>query len=304
MRVLFAGTPEPAIPSLSGLLAAGHEVAAVFAQPDRPSGRGRTVTRGAVAEYAQSQGLALHQPERINEAHAIISALKPDIAVIVAYGALIRPALLAIPRYGWLNLHFSLLPALRGAAPVQHALLQGDDITGATTFLLDEGMDTGPIVGQVTERIHQSDTTGTLMARLAESGAALVVASVAALSRGEIVPVAQPSDGVSFAPKITREQARIDWSRSGRLIERHVRAMSPHPGAFTQWRNAPLLIEAVSLTDSGPTLNVGEVAVQDGQVLCGTGDRPLCLESVRPAGKRSMSGAEWARGVREAIRFQ
>lgn len=290
------------MPALESLIAAGHDIVGVVAQPDRPSGRGRGVSSGAVARFASEHGLALHQPTRINAESQLISAMKPDLAVIVAYGALIRHELLGIPRLGWMNLHFSLLPAHRGAAPVQHCLLRGDDISGATTFMLDEGMDTGPIIGQVTEPVRPHDTAGELTERIARSGAVLVANSVAALAAGLATPVPQTEDGASFAPKLTREMARIDWHQSAPMVDRHIRAMTPAPGAWTLLGPAPVLILRAVQVDAD--LPAGAILVERDRVVVGCGQGAVQLIEVKPAGKRAMSATDWARGARGLTEFQ
>jgi methionyl-tRNA formyltransferase len=304
MRLIFAGTPAAAVPTLAALRQSPHEVVGVFSQPDRPRGRGRELAPTPVAAFAREHDLALFQPERINSEVELLRSLAPDVAVVVAYGALIKTEALAVPRDGWINLHFSLLPSYRGAAPVQHALLHGDPITGATTFLLDEGMDTGPILGRMTEAVRPEDTTGALLDRLAEGGARLVLATLGSIDSGQAVPIAQEGDGVSYAPKISREQARVDWGRSARLVDRHVRAMTPEPGAWTLLDGEVVVIERAHLTEhSDPDLLPGVVEVRDGRPLVGCGDGALELRQVRPAGKRSMPAADWLRGRRSAVHF-
>lgn len=303
MRLIFAGTPEAAIPTLAALVESRHEIVGVFSQPDRPQGRGRAVLATPVAKFAREHDLPLHQPIRINAEAPLIADLAPDAAVVVAYGALIKPELLQIPRIGWINLHFSLLPAFRGAAPVQHALLAGETITGATTFLLDEGMDTGPVLGHVTEAIRPEDTTGSLLERLSVSGAQLLVATLRALEDGTATAVPQAGEGASTAPKLNRAQARIEWNRSGRLLDRHIRAMTPEPGAWTLFHDMSVIIEQAVFSDSDLSLDSGVLAVAAGRVLVGTADAPLELLRVRPAGKRSMLAADWVRGIRGEIVF-
>jgi methionyl-tRNA formyltransferase len=309
LRVLFAGTPAPALSTLSALIASHHEIVGVFSQPDRAQGRGQKVRSTPVADLARSSGLPLFQPEQINEEQALIASLSADVAVVVAYGALLKQSLLEIPQHGWINLHFSLLPAYRGAAPVHHALLHGEELTGATTFQLDAGMDTGPILGQITERTTPRDTTGELLARLSISGSGLMLATLDLIERGEAKPVAQPAEGVSYAPKIDRTMARIDWGQSALLIERQVRAMSPEPGAWTMLSEVAISIEsAIPWTPSdshpSPELAPGEVLATKSQVVVGTGRGLLQLQLVRPSGRASMRAEDWARGVRDAVVFQ
>jgi len=209
VRLVFAGTPDVALPALTALLASRHEVLAVVTRPDAPAGRGRTLQRSPVGALADEHGLEALTPGRPSEPDflARLAELAPDCCPVVAYGALVPRAALGIPKHGWVNLHFSLLPAWRGAAPVQHAVWHGDDITGATTFLLEEGLDTGPVLGVVTEAIRPTDTSGDLLGRLAVSGAGLLVATMDALDAGVMAAARQPSDGVTLAPKITVDDA-------------------------------------------------------------------------------------------------
>src|SRR6476646_6032612 len=238
MRLVFAGTPAAAVASLTALLESRHEVAAVVTRPDAPAGRGLRTVASPVAEVAQQAGLAVLKPRRVRDPEflARLRELAPDCCAITAYGALIPDEVLAIPAHGWVNLHFSLLPAWRGAAPVQRAIMAGDDITGASTFQIDAGLDTGPIFGVVTEPIRPGDTAGDLLARLAESGAGLLVATMDAIADGTVVARPQSGDGVSLAAKITVDDARVDWSTPSRYVDRQVRACTPAPGAWTTFR--------------------------------------------------------------------
>ena len=297
MRLVFAGTPEPAVVALRALLASRHEVAAVVTRPDAPKGRGRHTAASPVAELARSSGLPVLQPATPKDPafQAELAALAPDCCPVVAYGALVPKAALDIPRLGWVNLHFSLLPAWRGAAPVQHAILHGDEITGATTFLLEEGMDTGPVLGVVTEPIVPRDTSGDLLARLAESGAALLVASLDGLEDGSIVPVPQPAEGVSLAPKLTPDDVRVDWTAPSLRVDRLVRAATPAPGAWTTFRGKRVKHGPVTRT-AEPPLPPGAIAGD----LAGTADAPVRLGLVQPEGRGPMPAADWARGVRLA----
>src|SRR5690606_22686557 len=213
VRLVFAGTPETALPSLRALLdSPRHEVAAVVTRPDAPSGRGRKVHPSPVAEVAREAGVEVLQPEKAGDPEFLdrLRAIAPDCCPVVAYGALLPQAALDIPRHGWINLHFSVLPAWRGAAPVQHAVLNGDEITGATTFRIVKELDAGPVYGVVTEAIRPDDTSGDLLARLAVSGAELLLATLDGVEDGAVEARPQPEDGVSYAPKITVEDARVD----------------------------------------------------------------------------------------------
>jgi methionyl-tRNA formyltransferase len=305
VRLIFAGTPATAVPSLDALLDSQHEVVAVLTRPDAPSGRGRKLAPSDVAVRAEEAGLDVIRASRLRDADLLdrLRALEPDAAAIVAYGALVPPDALTIPPLGWVNLHFSLLPAWRGAAPVQHALLHGDDVTGATTFQLDEGLDTGPVLGVLTETVRPRDTTGDLLDRLAHSGAGLLVATLDALERGELTPRPQPADGVSLAPKLTRDDARVDWSAPAFHVDRQVRACTPAPGAWTTWGDDRIGLGPVAVGQPAEsterTLGHGEVQVSRDAVLVGCGDgRVVRLGEVRPPGKRAMAADAWARGVR------
>lgn len=300
MRILFAGTPEAARPTLHKLINSEHQVVAVVTRPDAPTGRGRTMAPSIVAQVASDAGLSVFKAASLNDAALIkqISDLQPDLAVIVAYGALIKePLLNAFP---WVNLHFSLLPSYRGAAPVQHAILAGEEITGVSAFILDNGLDTGPLLGQMTERIRPNDTSGTLLQRLSEGGADLMMALLTQWE--EITAQPQPDDGVSFAPKIDVGMARIDWGRSGELIDRHIRAMTPSPGAWTTIHNERLEILEASLADD--SIAAGQVKISKHEILIGSSTRAVRLLKVKPAGRREMAAIDWARGQREAIHFQ
>ncbi|MDX6210931.1 MAG: methionyl-tRNA formyltransferase [Frankiales bacterium] len=301
MRLLFAGTPSIALPSLEALLASRHEVVAVLTRPDAPAGRGRTLVASPVKERALAAGLEVLTPAKPSEPDFVdrLRELAPDCCPVVAYGALLPPAVLAVPAHGWVNLHFSLLPAWRGAAPVQRAVLAGDDYTGATTFQLEQGMDTGPVYGVLTERVLPTDTSGDLLGRLAEAGADLLVRTLDGIEDGSLVPVPQSSDGVSLAPKLSTDDVRVDWSAPAGRVDRLVRAATPAPGAWTTWRDRRLKLGPVRLSAAEP-LAPGEVMVDGKNVLVGTGGRPVALGSVRPEGKGEMAAGDWARGVRPA----
>ena len=294
MRVVFAGTPEPAVPSLEALLASRHDVVAVVTRPDAPAGRGRSLRPSPVRDRAEAAGLPVLTPEHPREEafSQRLRELAPDCCPVVAYGALIPQAVLDIPRLGWVNLHFSLLPAWRGAAPVQHAVLHGDEVTGATTFRLEAGMDTGPVFGVTTEDVRPTDTSGDLLDRLAGAGAGLLVATLDGLEEGALTAVPQLSDGVSLAPKITVADARVDWTAPGVRVDRLVRACTPAPGAWTTLRGKRVKLGPVTPTDE--LLPPGEVC----DVLVGTGTTAIRLGGVRPEGKAAMAAADWLRGLR------
>ncbi|MFP3902572.1 MAG: methionyl-tRNA formyltransferase [Acidimicrobiia bacterium] len=300
MRVLFAGTPETAVPSLHAVLASRHDVVGVLTRPDAPAGRGRPVRPSPVAQAAHDAGLEVLKPgtPREPEFLAQLADIAPDCVPVVAYGALVPREALDIPKHGWVNLHFSLLPAWRGAAPVQHAVMAGDDVTGACTFLLEEGLDTGPLYGCVTETIHPTDTSGDLLARLADSGARLLAATLDGIEDGTLVAEPQPADGVSMAPKVTVEDARIDWTHPAIRVDRLVRACTPAPGAWTTFRGERLKVGPVRLDADGDSLAPGELEVSKDGVRVGTGSHPVVLGEVQAQGKRAMAASDWARGVR------
>jgi methionyl-tRNA formyltransferase len=300
MRLVFAGTPDPAVPSLQALLASRHEVVGVLTRPDARSGRGRTLSASPVAELAEAAGIPVLKPvsSKDPEFHEQLRALQPDACPIVAYGGIVPRAALDIPPKGWINLHFSLLPAWRGAAPVQHAVLHGDDVTGASTFLLEEGLDTGPVLGTVTEQIRDTDTSGDLLVRLASSGAKLLVASLDAIEDGTADPRVQPVQGISLAPKLKVEDAFIEWSHPALSIDRRIRACTPAPGPWTTFRGARLKLGPVTTNRADFTLAPGEIAVSRSDVRVGTGSVAVVLGEVGPEGKKPMAAADWARGLR------
>lgn len=298
MRVVFAGTPEAAVPSLQAILGSRHDVIAVLTRPDAPAGRGRSTRRSPVGQVADEAGIPVLTPMRPRQVEGQLRELSPDACPVVAYGALLPVDLLAIPPHGWINLHFSLLPAWRGAAPVQHAIAHGDEVTGATTFVIDEGMDTGPVLGKMTASIGRRETSGDLLERLAVAGADLMVATLDALESGALEPAPQPYDGVSMAPKITVDDARIDWATPAFAVDRHVRAMTPAPGAWTTFRGERLKILPVGISDE--TLAPGQLRTGKRTVLVGTATQAVELGQVQAVGKKVMDAAAWARGVRDS----
>ena len=300
MRLVFAGTPAVALPSLDAIAASGHELLAVVTRPDAPAGRGRHLVRSPAGAWADERGIEVLTPQRPREPEFLdrLRDLAPDCVPVVAYGALVPPAALEIPKHGWVNLHFSLLPAWRGAAPVQHAILHGDEVTGASVFELEAGLDTGPIYGTLTEQVRPTDSAGDLLERLATVGAGLLVAVLDAIDAGTARAHPQPADGVTMAPKITVEDARIRWSDPAFAVDRRVRACTPAPGAWTTLRDERLKLGPVRPIANGPRLEAGDLLVERGQVLAGTATTPVILGEVRPAGKRAMAATDWARGVR------
>ena len=301
MRLLFAGTPETAVPSLEALLGSRHEVIAVLTRPDAPTGRGRHLEQSPVRHVAEQAGVEVLTPPRPRDPGflARLAELAPDACPVVAYGGLIPPAALAVPRHGWVNLHFSLLPAWRGAAPVQHAILAGDEVTGACTFLLEEGLDTGPVYGTVTEEIGRNDTSGDLLARLAVDGARLLVATLDGIEEGRLAPAPQPAEGVSHAPKLTTDDARIDWKTPALHIDRQVRACTPAPGAWTTLDGERVKIFPVAPIPGVTELGPGEILADRRGLQVGTGSgHTVRLGDVQAQGKKRMAAADWARGLR------
>ncbi|NUR17127.1 MAG: methionyl-tRNA formyltransferase [Dermatophilaceae bacterium] len=305
MRVVFAGTPEAAVPSLDAVAASSHELVGVVTRPDAPSGRGRRLEPSPVRRRAEELGVPVLTPARVKDPDFLdaLRDLAPHACPVVAYGNLIPPDALAIPRLGWVNLHFSLLPAWRGAAPVQHALMAGDEVTGASTFVIERGLDTGPVLGVMTETIRPTDTAGDLLERLSVAGAGLLVATLDGLEAGELVPRPQSSEGVSLAPKIEVDDARILWQRPALAIDRLVRGCTPAPGAWTTFRGerlkvAPVGVASADELPSPESLTPGELHVTKKAVFVGTGTGPVRLGQVQAHGKKAMAAADWARGMR------
>lgn len=300
MRAVFAGTPEVALPSLRAVVASRHELVAVVTRPDAPTGRGRRMEPSPVARAAEELGVPVLKPGHPRDPafQEELRELRPDVCPVVAYGALLPTPVLGIPRHGWINLHFSLLPAWRGAAPVQHALLAGDELTGATTFRIVAALDAGPTYGTLTEPIRPTDTAGELLDRLAEAGAPLLVATLDGLEDGRVESRPQPEDGVTLAPKLGVADARIRWSDPAPLVDRRVRACTPAPGAWTRLGDDRLKLGPVLPDPEAPALAPGELGVASQTVHVGTGTHPVRLGEVTAGGRRQMAAADWARGVR------
>ncbi|MCU4749593.1 MULTISPECIES: methionyl-tRNA formyltransferase [Streptomyces] len=301
MRLVFAGTPEVAVPALDALLASDrHEVAAVVTRPDAPAGRGRRLVASPVAQRAEEAGIEILRPERPRDPafQERLRAIAPDCAPVVAYGALLPESVLDIPRHGWVNLHFSLLPAWRGAAPVQHAVIAGDEVTGASTFQIEKGLDSGPVYGVLTEEVRPEDTSGDLLTRLAFAGAGLLAATMDGIEDGSLHAVPQPAEGVTLAPKLSVNDARIDWDHPALGVHRLVRGCTPAPGAWTVFRGERLKVRQVTLAPEQSALAPGELATGKHSVHAGTGSHAVELIWVQPQGKKPMAAADWARGVR------
>ncbi|WP_228001357.1 methionyl-tRNA formyltransferase [Nocardia australiensis] len=299
MRIVFAGTPDPAVPSLRRLIdSPRHEVVAVLTRPDAIAGRGRKVTRSPVGLLADEHGIPVLTPHRTSEPEFIeqLTSLAPDCCPVVAYGALLPQQVLDIPRFGWINLHFSLLPAWRGAAPVQAAIDAGDEITGAATFQIEAGLDTGPVFGVVTEKIAVSDTSGTLLEKLAVSGAHLLETTLDGVEDGTLQAAPQSTGGVSYAPKVPVEAGRIRWDQPALAISRRIRAVTPAPGAFTEVAGTRLKLGPVDMVEE--VLPEGSIEVRKSGVFVGTTTTAVRLNHIQPQGKRMMPALDWARGAR------
>ncbi len=304
MKFVFAGTPEAALPSLNNLISSQHEVLAVITQPPAKSGRGRDVRRSPVHELALSQGIDVLHPASVRDIDSVLRELQPDVIPVVAYGQLIPESMLSVPEQGWINLHFSLLPQWRGAAPVQHSIWHGDSITGATTFRIDKGMDSGPVLGQVTHAIDPRDTSGVLLDSLADSGSLLLRQTLDALEAGVIRAIPQQHDLATYAPKISKADSRIDWRSPAIEIDRRIRAMTPAPGAWTMidiGEDGASVSIAPALIDRDVVLEPGVISVVDKRVFVGSATYALELTQVKPAGKKFMDATDWLRGLRTEV---
>jgi len=298
VRVVFAGTPEVSVTALKAIVASRHELVAVVTRPDAPAGRGRKLVASPVAEYAEELGVEVLKPVKPSDPEflARLREIAPDCCPVVAYGGLLPQAALDIPPHGWINLHFSVLPAWRGAAPVQHSIIGGDDVTGASTFRIVKALDAGPVYGVLTERIGPKDTAGDLLTRLAESGAKLLVDTLDGIEAGVLEAREQPADGITIAPKLTVEDAELDLTAPAQRVDRLVRGCNPAPGAWTTFRGERLKVLEVNLTDE--ELKPGELHTTKSTVTVGTGSKAIELVTVQPQGKKPMAAADWARGVR------
>lgn len=298
MRVVFAGTPEVALPSLALLAASELELVAVVTRPDAPRGRSKRLVPSPVAAWAAERGLEVLKPARPRDEDfkARLRAIAPDACAVVAYGALLPSDVLAIPPLGWVNLHFSLLPRWRGAAPAQRTIIAGDPVAGATTFRIVRELDAGPVYRTLTHPLAGTETAGELLDALAASGASLLVDTVRSLPTA--VPTEQPADGVTLAPKLTPEEARLDWPRDGLELERLIRGCSPEPMAWTTLGGERFRI-ALARPAATAALAPGALALGRAGVLVGTGTIDLELLRVQPQGRREMAATDWARGLRE-----
>jgi methionyl-tRNA formyltransferase len=296
LSLVFAGSPSAAVPSLEALAGSDHRITAAITREDSPQGRRGTLTQTPVAQAASELGIPVIRANRLaGAATEAAAALTPDLGVIVAYGGLVREPLLSMPRLGWINLHFSLLPRWRGAAPVQRAIIAGDDITGASVFQLVPDLDAGDVFGQLTQPIGALETAGHLLESLAQSGADLLLRVVDNLADG--TARAEPQGGdVTVAPKLTLEDGRIDWSTTAVAISNLVRGVTPEPGAFTTLDGARLKILDAAIARDAPRLTPGSIALDGRRLLAGTASDPIELLRVQPAGKKAMSAPDWWRG--------
>jgi methionyl-tRNA formyltransferase len=304
VRIIFAGTPEPALPSLRRLIdSEHHDVIAVLTRPDAASGRRGRPAPSPVARFAIDAGIPVLRPQQPNGAEFVaeLQDLAPDCCAVVAYGALLRDGLLGVPPFGWINLHFSLLPAWRGAAPVQAAIAAGDEVTGATTFRIEPSLDSGPVYGVVTETIRSTDTAGALLDRLSISGAMLLERTMDGIADGSLSAVPQPADGVTVAPKITVEEARVRWDLPAQVVDRRIRAVTPNPGAWTMIGDLRIKVGPLTIDEQEQEpLPPGRIRVDREGVHVGTSSAPVLLGEIQPPGKKVMKAADWARGARLA----
>jgi methionyl-tRNA formyltransferase len=299
--LVFAGTPDVAVPGLRALVASTHQVVGVLTMPPAAQGRGRTLQPSAVAREADALGVPVFTPRTDAERYACIAQLAPDCCPVIAYGALLGESLLAVPTFGWINVHFSVLPRWRGAAPVQAAILAGDATTGISVFQIEEGLDTGPVFASTSVPLADDATTGSVLSDLGARAVPMLLDTLAAIEAGTAHPKAQPTDGVTVAPKITASHARIDWSQPAPVIDRLIRACTPEPGAWTMWGEQRFRIGPASPTDA--TGDAGVLHVDDGHVFVGTGAGSLMLRDIQAPGKRMMPAADWLRGVRARVVF-
>ncbi len=300
---MFAGTPQTAVPTLDALLDSRHDVAAVLTRPDAPHGRGRQLQPSPIAQHASAHGIEILTPPTPSDPEFLerLRAIEPACCPIVAYGALLRRDALDVPEYGWVNLHFSVLPAWRGAAPVQRAIMAGDEVTGATVFSLVEELDEGPVLGTITERIRDDDTAGTLLDRLAREGAGLLVDALDHIEAGDIAAHPQPEDGVSYAAKLSTDDAHVDWNLPAFAVDRQIRGCTPEPGAWAMLGDERLKLGPVTVAeDAAPEaqgLEPGRLDIGKREVRVGTATTDVVLGDVQPFGRKRMPAADWARGA-------
>jgi len=301
VRIAFAGTPLAAVPTLTALLASDHEVALVITRPDAPAGRGRNLTASPVADVASVSGVPVLKTSNLAEHKHKFADV--DCVIVVAFGAMVPRELLEVPRHGWINIHFSLLPQWRGAAPVQYAILSGDEFTGVTTFQIDEGLDTGPMLAYLTTRIAPNETSTELLDRLSIEGAQLALATLAGFENGSILPLHQPIDGISHAPKITVADAQIRWNDPALAVDRRIRAVTKEPGAWTMFGDLRIKLQPVTVSPHVTDLSPGEVVMRDGEVLVGTGSHAVALSDIQEAGRNLADAKTWFSNQKSPVVF-
>lgn len=298
MRLVFAGTPQVAVPCLDALADSDHDLVAVVTRPDAPMGRSKKPVESPVAQRAKSLGVPVLKPPHPGDREFLdeLRALQPDCCPVVAYGALLTEAALAIPVHGWANLHFSLLPRWRGAAPVQRAIMAGDRWTGICVFDIVKQLDAGDVYAQIRVPVEERETAGSLLTRLAYTGAKLLVDVMDDIGSGTATLTPQPRGGITLARKVTTADARVDWAKTDAEIDRRIRGCTPAPGAWTTFRGERFKIIAAHPA-GGPPRDPGSIEATKTRILVGTGSRPLQLDQVQPPGKKPMGGTDWARGA-------
>jgi methionyl-tRNA formyltransferase len=301
MKIAFAGTPLAAVPTLTALIASDHEVALVVTRPDAPAGRGRTLTSSPVADVAGMSGIPVLKTSDLSGHRDIFAA--DDCVIVVAFGALVPRELLAVPKHGWINVHFSLLPQWRGAAPVQYAILSGDEFTGITTFQIDEGLDTGPMLAYLTTQIEPAETATALLDRLSIEGAQLALATLTGVENGSILPLHQPIDGISHAPKLTVSDARVRWDDPALAVDRRIRAVTKEPGAWTMHGEVRIKLGPVTVSPQVTDLAPGQVELREGEVLVGTGSHAIALDTVHEAGRNISDAKVWFNNQSSSVVF-
>ncbi len=302
MRIAFAGTPEAAVPTLQALIDSPHSIEFVITRPDAPKGRGQQLAQSPVAEVAQLAGLKIIKTSNLADVKTQVSEL--DAVVVVAFGGLVPKDLLDLPEHGWINVHFSLLPHWRGAAPVQRAIMAGDDVTGITTFRIEEALDSGPVLAYITTSIKPDETAGQLLDRLSVEGAKLAIATLQGLANNSVFPLEQPLDGVSYAPKITTQDARINWQEPALVIARKIRGVTPAPGAWTMYGGERYKLSPVKPAPEVTHLKPGELAFVDNQVYVGTGSHAIAVDQIQLPGKTFTAAVNWARNLKEDLVFE
>lgn len=305
MRIVFMGTPDFAVPSLRAL-ASAHDIVGVVTQPDRPAGRGRPLQPPPVKQVAGELAIGAYQPESLKrgEAFGQLASWDPELIVVVAFGQILPPPVLELPPHGCLNVHASLLPRWRGASPVQHAILHGDDVTGVTLMKMDEGLDTGPILAQRTTPIEPGETGGELSKRLSVIGAELLLETLPGYAEGELEPQPQSAERATLAPMLKKRDGLLDFSKTAEALERQVLAFQPWPGTFFRWGSQRIAVHQVSPVEAKAQALPGTVVEHDGRPAVATGEGLLVLELIQPAGKQPMPAEEFIHGARGFVGSQ